>query len=564
MRLSAALVQLTRGLASPSSVYTNGRLDCTAFLQKKRKMQVFYQHLNAMCHDMLESEDNTDSEEGFEQNPSPPKEKKTRTKRIILAKRTEDGELVSILPTESTWYTQYIDCPQVNDSRFLSKFRYRFRLPYDSFVEFVQVAKNENWFPRWMGCDATGKPASPVELLILGSLRYLGRGCTFDDTEESTAISEEVHRTFFHCFIEVGSTILFHKYVRTPVSVEEMRNHTHEFEMAGMPGTLGSSDATHILHEKCSYRLRRLHLGGKSKSPTRTYNITVNHRRRILGTTSGHPGSWNDQTVVLFDAFIIGIKRGEIFDDNTFELLEMVDGKVVSVKYRGAWIVVDNGYHSWSTTVPPFTKTCVRTEIRWSEWVESMRKDVECTFGILKGRWRILKTGIRMKQVGDVDKVWKTCCALHNMLLEVDGLDEAWTGIPTEEAYDGAFGKIGNDVPNALRRINNPADNRNYNTSSAVEGEDDDVVVTNEDNYEDETSEDKTSEEDDVVDGIGDDEDLQDKDIGTGDKGIRVVRLLSQKFFRDRLVEHFDIMYQREKIQWPKRRGVKPAVFFDQ
>ena len=138
-------------------------------------MQVFYQHLNDMCHDMLESEDNTDSEED-EQNPSPPTEKKTRTKRIILARRTEDGELVAIPPTESCWYGQYIDCPQVNDSRFLSKFRARFRLPYDSFVEFVQEAKNEMWFPRWMGCDATGKPASPVELLILGSLRYLGRG----------------------------------------------------------------------------------------------------------------------------------------------------------------------------------------------------------------------------------------------------------------------------------------------------------------------------------------------------------------------------------------------------
>jgi hypothetical protein len=122
-----------------------------------------------------------------------------------------------------------------------------------------------------------------------------------------------------------------------------------------MPGTLGSSDATHILHEKCSYRLRRLHHGGKSKHPTCTYNTTVNHRRRFLGTTSGHPGSWNDKSLVLFDSFIIGIKRGEIFDDNIFELLEMVDGKFVSVKYRGAWIVVDNGYHSWSTTVPPFT-----------------------------------------------------------------------------------------------------------------------------------------------------------------------------------------------------------------
>ena len=96
---------------------------------------------------------------------------------------------------------------------------------------------------------------------------------------------------------------------------------------------------------------------------------------------------------------------------------------------------------------------------------------------------------------------------------------------------------------------------------------------TNENNYDDETSEDETSKDDNVVvnddeynneDGIGHDEDLQDKDIRTDDKGIHVVRLLSQKYFQDRLVEHFDIMYQREKIQWPKRRGVKPAVFFDQ
>lgn len=31
---------------------------------------------------------------------------------------------------------------------------------------------------------------------------------------------------------------------------------------------------------------------------------------------------------------------------------------------------------------------------RWSKCVESIRKDVECTFGILKGRFRILKEHI--------------------------------------------------------------------------------------------------------------------------------------------------------------------------
>jgi hypothetical protein len=55
-----------------------------------------------------------------------------------------------------------------------------------------------------------------------------------------------------------------------------------------------------------------------------------------------------------------------------------------------------------------------------------MRKDVECTFGILKGRWRILKSGVYLKSAVGIDPVWFTCCALHNWLLEVDGLDEQW------------------------------------------------------------------------------------------------------------------------------------------
>jgi hypothetical protein len=40
-----------------------------------------------------------------------------------------------------------------------------------------------------------------------------------------------------------------------------------------------------------------------------------------------------------------------------------------------------------------------------------MRKDVECTFGIMKGRFRILKSGIRLYGVLKMDEVWKTCCA---------------------------------------------------------------------------------------------------------------------------------------------------------
>lgn len=113
----------------------------------------------------------------------------------------------------------------------------------------------------------------------------------------------------------------------------------------------------------------------------------VNHRRRILSSTGGHPSTWNDKTLVLFDNFLTRLRKGEILSENDFELLEEApDGEIVRVRYKGVWILVDNGYHKWSLTIPPFKHVCGRKELRFSQWLESMRKDVECTFGILKKR----------------------------------------------------------------------------------------------------------------------------------------------------------------------------------
>jgi hypothetical protein len=71
----------------------------------------------------------------------------------------------------------------------------------------------------------------------------------------------------------------------------------------------------------------------------------------------------------------------------------------------------------------------------------------------MKGRWRILKTGVRLHKVQSVDIIWATCCALHNMLLEVDGLDEPWDGVPIPTSqWDGHLGELEEeDVPFAMR-----------------------------------------------------------------------------------------------------------------
>ena len=76
------------------------------------------------------------------------------------------------------------------------------------------------------------------------------------------------------------------------------------------------------------------------------------------------------------------IQRGEYLKDNKFTLK---NEKGEEENYTGGWILVDGGYLNWSTLICHLKHSISVKESRWSRWAESMRKDVECTFGILKG-----------------------------------------------------------------------------------------------------------------------------------------------------------------------------------
>ena len=81
--------------------------------------------------------------------------------------------------------------------KFEDKFRRRFRMPYASFVDLVAGAKESPLFKRWMSHDACGIPSSPIELMLLGSLQYTGRGWTFDNIEEFTPVNDEIPDSSF-------------------------------------------------------------------------------------------------------------------------------------------------------------------------------------------------------------------------------------------------------------------------------------------------------------------------------------------------------------------------------
>ena len=59
--------------------------------------------------------------------------------------------------------------------------------------------------------------------------------------------------------------------------------------------------------------------------------------------------------------------------------------------------------------------------ILWRKRLESVRKDIECFFGRLKGRFRILKLPIVYQDKAQIDDIFITCVGLQNMLHDWDG-----------------------------------------------------------------------------------------------------------------------------------------------
>jgi hypothetical protein len=171
-----------------------------------------------------------------------------------------------------------------------------------------------------------------------------------------------------------------------------------------------------------------------------------------------------------------------------------------------------------------------------------MRKDVECTFGILKGRWRILKTGIRLHGTKPADKIFKTCCALHNWLLEIDGLDDEWErGVPSE--WEGSLGQHHLSDPRtaeffALHRLE--AGNAHYDLCSTGYGTGDSHCNSNDSSPQATTH--------------------QAHQAIIEETRRRVWKLSALPFSRGKLIDHFDILWCQHKIEWPARNRVKKST----
>jgi hypothetical protein len=400
-----------------------------------------------------------------------------------------------------------------NQSTLSRKFRRRFRVPYSVFLYLVQRCKD---------ADVFGKTKIPVEFRVLIGLRILGRGSCADDIFEMSGIAESTVNTIFHQFTSGLVDHFYDEFVKYPEGPElDLVQRTYE-EM-GFGGACGSMDATHVRLGKCPHGLRVL-ATGKEGYPTLAFQCICAPNRQVLYCSEPYLGSYNDITITANDKLCQEFASG---------LLDEVKYKVVGEDGvprmdKGGYIIVDGGYQQASWLMPPFGPSCSFDEKRWSEWLESVRKDIECTFGIIKARFRLFMMSIQFHKFADISNAWKAALILHNINITYNGNDLAeW-----ERNLNWSFIDPGSDT---IRGGEEVEDN------GAVHLIDDDCV-----------------ENDALPWSRGTRPWLHHDYVDTTVSGRTYSAANSSHFYTKRasLVQHFNYLFKLGLVKWPKRSGV--------
>jgi hypothetical protein len=295
---------------------------------------------------------------------------------------------------ESIWWTRFL-APAQRDELLLSpngrlstQFRKLFHTPYDVFLDLINLA-TERWWQGWTEgnrCHA-GKLVSSLHLKILGALFVLAQGVTHLVCSTCSNLSEEVHRSFFHKWIW-GMASIKDEFIFMPHDDYTLQRVTEEYAARGLPGCIGSVDCVHIRWDRCPTQYKNMY-SGKEGYPSVAYEVICTCRKFIQSVSCGHPRTRNDKHIAKTDHLIM-----QLLDNNGWLNSKAwhTIGPNGKRTFFGAYLICDGGYHAWPCLMSPSTKGLPDSpEMRWTKNLESVRKDIEGVFGILKIRFRFLK-----------------------------------------------------------------------------------------------------------------------------------------------------------------------------
>ena len=324
-------------------------------------------------------------------------------------------------PELSPWQ-EYLQNEATNEEGTLlnDEFRRQFRVPKCMFDGFLADMKASGSFLDPNDHKRTGPKPHPLDVKLLAVLRAMALGVPIDGVCDAARISGSTISDFFLHWSEWFVGTYYSHWVRIPRTEEELKSMEELFRKCGLPGCFTSMDGVHLHGDRLPAGNRHDYVG-KEGFPTVAFNCHCTHNCRLVYIGPAQPGARNDKTMVLFDELVREVRTNPLFTDYTFELMND-EGEMEQVK--GAWVLCDGGYHNWRATITGLKHGSTFEQRLFSKSCESIRKDIERVFGMMKRRWRILRVPISLQSEHAISLLFRTCGILHNMLMDFDGTDQ--------------------------------------------------------------------------------------------------------------------------------------------
>jgi hypothetical protein len=112
------------------------------------------------------------------------------------------------------------------------------------------------------------------------------------------------------------------------------------------------------------------------------------------------------------------LQRSPVFDGIANGTTPPVNFVVNGNLYNMGYYLDDKIYPDWSTLVKTRSQPANAKERVYAKAQESVRKDIESTFGILRARFWIAMNPGRLWSMTDINDIVTTCVILHNMVVE--------------------------------------------------------------------------------------------------------------------------------------------------
>ncbi|GJR51509.1 zinc finger, CCHC-type containing protein [Tanacetum coccineum] len=107
-----------------------------------------------------------------------------------------------------------------------------------------------------------------------------------------------------------------------------------------------------------------------------------------------------------------------LFDDELADRAPECPFVVNGHTYKKCYYLADDIYPTWATFAKTFSIARDEKTLKFKRVQESSRKDFERAFGVLQGRWGIIRQAARAYEINALKRIMYCCIILHNMILE--------------------------------------------------------------------------------------------------------------------------------------------------